>query len=649
MDLAPSPQSSARNPGTDWSFAWPWILGFGLTVYLGLEGGGFDPLVSGQVGIALWWLLLLGAVVGALPRRTPATIAWCALGLLACFAAWTALSLSWTESTERTATDLARVLTYLGALGAAVFTRGPEGLRHTVAAVGAGVAVIAGVALLSRLHPAWFPANETARFFENGRERLSYPVNYWNGLAALIAVGAPLVLHLATGARRIPVQAVAAAALPALALTAFFTLSRGGMAAVAIAVAVYLAFAPDRLPKALTLLVAAGGGAVLVGFAASRDALVHGYDTPLAHDQGTEVLLVTIAVAAVVGLLQAAIALGLARGARPSWARVSRRQSQALVGGAVAVLLVAALAAGAPGKVSRAWHDFKQPSTEPGKGTNRLTSVSGESRYQFWSSAAREFESKPLTGTGSGSFALWWTRDGSVRENVIDAHSLYMQTLGELGLVGLALLAAFIALSLAAGVSRVLGAPLDARPAAAAALAASTPLWVTSVFDWTWQIPVIPVASLLVIAALLTREDAPRPAPRGRHAIALRVATALLAVAAIVAIALPLASTSLLRSSQSESRAEDLGSALEDGRSAQNVEPGWAGPRLQQALVLESARDFDSAATKAAEAAEREPNNWRIWLIRSRLEAERGNADAAIRYYRAARALNPHALIFETS
>ena len=53
----------------DWSVVWPWLLGFGLVAYLGLGGGGYDPLVHDQVGIAAWWVLLATVAVGAIPRR----------------------------------------------------------------------------------------------------------------------------------------------------------------------------------------------------------------------------------------------------------------------------------------------------------------------------------------------------------------------------------------------------------------------------------------------------------------------------------------------------------------------------------------------------------------------------------------------------
>ncbi len=123
----------------DWGVVWTWLLGFGLLVYLGLKGGGYDPLVHDQVGIAVWWVLLLGTLVGALPRLRPGALAWSALGLLAAFALWTALSLTWTESTEQTAAELALVATYVGVLALALFSRDRRRPRHLLAAVAAGI------------------------------------------------------------------------------------------------------------------------------------------------------------------------------------------------------------------------------------------------------------------------------------------------------------------------------------------------------------------------------------------------------------------------------------------------------------------------------------------------------------------------------
>ncbi len=115
----------------------------------------------------------------------------------------------------------------------------------------------------------------------------------------------------------------------------------------------------------------------------------------------------------------------------------------------------------------------------------------------------------------------------------------------------------------------------------------------------------------------------------------------------VVAIAIPLASTSLIRSSEAKVRAGDLEAALADARSAENVQPSAATPRLQQALVLELQGDLPAAAAAAQAATERESTNWRTWLVLSRLEAERGRVDAAVAAYREAKSLNPLSPLFD--
>lgn len=630
----------------DWGAVATWALGFGLLVYLGLEGGGYDPLVHDRVGIAIWWVLLAGVVVGALPRRRPPALAWIALALFAGFVVWTALSLSWTESAERTSADLARLAGYLGAFSLAVFGAGASSVRRMVAAVAAGIAVIAVIALLSRLHPAWFPAaHETAKFLSGGKDRLSYPLNYWNGLAALIAIGGPLLLQVATCARSIAVRAATAAVLPAVALAAFFTYSRGGIAAALIALALFLAFTPDRLPKLLTALVAGAGAAVLIVAATHRDALQEAFLNETARQQGNEMLVLTMVVCLVVGLVQVGISLALLDDRRPHWTIVSRRQSLVAAGVAGLVLLIAAVVFNAPGRAADGWDEFKR-AEGPGKGAERLGSVAGESRYKFWSAAVDENASKPLTGTGSGTFEFWWTRNRDVAEIARDTHSLYLQTLGELGIVGIVILAAFLLAVLVGGGGTVLRAGEEARPQLAAALAGCAALCLTAIFDWVWQIPVLAVAFLLLAAVLVAAEARPGRERSASLKLPLRAGVALVALAAIAAISVPLASTSLVRQSQADARAGDLPAALRAARSAQNAQPSAASPRLQEALVLESQGRLDAAAEAARGATERESTNWRTWLVLSRIEAEAGRATAAIRDYRKARSLNPRSSIF---
>jgi tetratricopeptide (TPR) repeat protein len=158
---------------------------------------------------------------------------------------------------------------------------------------------------------------------------------------------------------------------------------------------------------------------------------------------------------------------------------------------------------------------------------------------------------------------------------------------------------------------------------------------------------VLPVAALLLASTLVM---ATRTAPRAEvqlRRLPLRIALAASALVAIVAIAIPLASTSLIRSSESAVRSGDLEAALADARSAENVQPGAATPRLQQALVLELQGSLPAAAAAAEAATERESTNWRTWLVLSRVEAERGRVDAAVAAFRKAKSLNPLSPLFD--
>lgn len=626
--------------GVDAAAVAGWLLAFSLVAYLGLKGGGYDPLVHDQIGVAVWWIALAGVVVGALPRRRPSGLTWLALGLLGAFVAWTALSLTWTESTARTSADLARLSAYLGIFALAAFTRVRREAPALIGAVAAAIVVVGGVALLSRLHPAWFPdAGQTASFIEDSRERLSYPINYWNGLGALLAIGLPLLLQLATDARAILVRGLAAAAMPALALALFFTLSRGGMAAAAIAVALFVALAPDRLPRLVALATTGAGAAILVAAAAQRDALQQGLGNATAHQQGNDLLAIALVVCVAVGLVQAALSHGLQRERRPRWTYVTRSQSIAALSAVALVLIVFAAAVDAPGRASNGWDEFRNGGG-PGSGTGRLGSVAGQSRYQLWQAALHENGAKPLTGTGSGTFELWWARHNTTGESVRDTHSLYLQTLGELGLLGVLILGAFLFVVFGGGGRGLVRAGPAARAPVAAALAGCAAFCLTAVVDWMWQIPVLAVAFLLLASLLVTAADDSEAQPRPSLGLALRAGLVLAALAGIVAIAIPLASGALLRDSEVDAREGRLDSALEAARTAQNVQPGSAAPRLQEALVLEERGELTEAAAAARRATELEPLSWRNWLVLSRVEAERGRATPSARAYAKAKALN---------
>ena len=161
--------------------------------------------------------------------------------------------------------------------------------------------------------------------------------------------------------------------------------------------------------------------------------------------------------------------------------------------------------------------------------------------------------------------------------------------------------------------------------------------------DWIWQVPALPAAFLLLSAAVLAplRAAAPRRPPA-----ALRLGAIAVAIASLVAIAVPLATVNTVRASQAAVLSGDPTHALADARAAARLEPDAVSPQIQLALVLELQGDVPAALAAAETAAANEPSDWSAWLIVSRLEAEAGHPGASVAAYLRSRALNPQSPLF---
>jgi hypothetical protein len=628
-----------------------WIIPFALVVYLALKGGGYEEVVRGEVGIAVSWIVLLGAIVGVLPATRIRVAGKVGLGLLVAFGAWTALGIIWSDSAGRSVSEVGRIAMYASVFVLALSAQGRDGLRRTLSAVATGIAVVGSLALLSRFHPAWFPVDETARAIPNVESRLNYPLNYWNGLAALMAMGIPLLLVIAARARRIPLQALAAAAVSAIALTAYYTFSRGGAVEIGVALIALLVLYPRRLALLPTLVPAAGGAAILIVAARQRSALDDGLGNAAAHSQGNEMIAIVLVVCAGVALIQAAIALAARYEVGPrlwvSW-RIAVPALVATVLAAVAI----GLALGVPGKLSDDWQTFKDPDVSVGTDSGRFASVSGNGRYQYWESSVDASAGDRLTGIGPGTWGFWWAENASISGYVLNAHSLYFETLAELGVIGLALIAFLVLWVLGTGVTRAFTAVRNQSLFAAGAASAAA-FAVAGLVDWVWQLPVIPVAFLLVAGALLAAgtglEDEQEQTEEDGGALpglVPRIVLGGLAVISFAAIAIPLAGAETISQSQAQVRAGNLSAALDDARTARDIQPYSAAATVQEALVLELQGDLDGAAAAAETATKQESQNWQNWVVLSRIEGKRGNAPAAISAYRRAKSLNPLSPLF---
>ena len=620
---------------------------FLLIVYLALKGGGYDEVIYEEVGVAVWWIVMLGALVGVLPRARVGRSAWVALALLAGFTVWTGLGISWSQSAEESTTELARLGTYLGIFALAISCQRPGSIRRSLHAVAAAITLVGGLALMQRYHPSWFPANGAAQKIPASIARLNYPLNYWNGLATLVAIGMPLLIVAAHRARTLPGQALAAAPIPALALVAYLTLSRGGVIELGVALVVLVALYPRRWALLPILATTAVGSAILIGAMSERDTLQNGLATPTAHAQANEMLAMTLVVCVATALICVAIGVAARNALGPRPARL-RRPSRRVTAAALAAILVAALAAGVPGTLSNRWEDFNNPAGTSDTGGNittaRFDSASGNGRYQWWSSALDANATAPLIGIGPGTFQYWWDQHGTIPGSVRDAHSLYFQTLAETGIIGFLLIAGLIGVILVVAIRAARRATAD-RTYLAAAAAACVAFATSAAIDWVWQLAVLPAAFFIIAAAALAGRSDARVAAAGRR-LGPRLRAAVLSVAALIAIALPLARASAVAESQSQAKARALQTALADAKRGHSIQPYAASPSLETALIYELGGDYP-AAVSAAEAATRSGStNWRNWLVLSRVQAEAGNAQGSVEAYERAKALNPRSPIF---
>ncbi|MDX6504734.1 MAG: hypothetical protein QOE29_1859, partial [Gaiellaceae bacterium] len=390
----------------------------GLVVF---GGGGFPDDVPGLVAlpvlvVAGLWLAVALLGRSPLPRlRGSALVAVAAaLGLLVL----TAASIAWSASGERSWTETNRLLVYLGlaTLGALVASARPS-VRPLAGLVAAVLGAVIAWALLGRIVPALGP--DLANVGET--RRLNGTVGYPNGLALLAASAVPLGLWAAQTRERWARSAGLVLVVLAF-VAAPLTYSRSGLALAAGAAVLWNACAQSRFQALLACVVAVALAvpAAALGLA-GRDGALFG-------------------VALVAGLAGAALLaprLAEVRVAREE--RVVRSAALAGLGLLGAALVVLVVHDGGPiAFVQARWHEFA--AARPGsESAARLGSV-GSYRWSWWQEAWRGFEQRPLAGHGAGSFALThlhFRKD--VLSIVREPHSMPLQLLTELGLLGFAL------------------------------------------------------------------------------------------------------------------------------------------------------------------------------------------------------------------
>lgn len=602
--------------------------------------GGFAPTTRAYAGIAAWWLLGIGAAFGIASAWSGIDrLALAAVGLLAAFDIWILVSIGWASDAERALAQFNQVALYVAVLAIGVVLGRLVPSRVLVAGVALALSAVAVVALVSRCFPSTFGLQPGSTILVALKSRLSFPLGYWNGLGIAVALTYPLLFSIMVSRRSRVGSALAALPLPILAAVMYLTSSRGAFAAAGVAVLAFALLTPKKWPVLAALVVAGGAGAVAVGVLVPKNTLVDGdVNTALGVQQGHHAAL-WIGIASIVTAL---IWAGLAEAGRrlPS---PSRRIGQATAAALVALALVAIVLAHPIAKFDAFKSNAAIASTHGSSTTNHLLNSSGSGRWQFWTAAVSEFRVHPLNGGGAGSWGAWWLQHGTLPGVFTQyAHSLYLEALGELGIVGLLLLAAAV---LVAVVGAVRSALVLQSSEIAAAAACGIAFFAAAAYDWVWQLAGIAVVGVGMLGFALGAFPSTRSSARGRVGV-LRPALALVAVAAILPQYLVLAAGSHMRNSQAAYNAGDASRARSEALAAKAIEPWAASPYRQLGLVSEAEGNYSAAARWLDEATSRSRRDWSLWLIAARIEIYRGDARSAVRDLAEARRLNPSSPFF---
>ncbi len=518
--------------------------------------------------------------------------------------AWTWLSLIWTDNTVQTALEGFRMVAYAGVAAALVLVVRRESAPMLLRGVFVAISLLSAYGLATRLFPDRLGAYDPISEY-----RLSEPIGYWNGLGIFVAIGLLLGLGAVARERSTALRAVAAAAFVVLVPTLYFTFSRGAWIALAVGIVAAVALDPRRLQLVLALIVVGIPGLLAAWIGSQSDALTR-QDSPLsaAADQGREVAVAVV----VLALVAAAGAVGLAAAER----RVV--PSRAVRVGFAAVLAVVVLGTvtgvvlrfGGPVQlVEKAYDAFKAtPAPPPEDLGERLFSFSGSYRIELWTEAWHQYQDHPLLGDGAGTYEQYWNLERPVPHKVRDAHNLYLETLGELGPVGLAFLLLALAAPLAAAVAA------RRHPLAAGAFGAYLAYLVHAGVDWDWELPALTLSAFACAAALLAfRSSADAGLVPGLRA---RIVAGAVAVSLAGVAFAGLVGASALSASEDAAAASspDWDDAEHEARKARRWAP-WSSEPWQRLGDAQLERgDLAGARTSFRKAIVKEPTDWLLWF-----------------------------------
>jgi O-antigen ligase len=435
------------------------LLSAGIFCFITFFAGGGLPPVQQATTTEIILTLGCGAIVAASVLLTPPgrrVYGLWSVGLLLAFAALSALSVVWSVQPDASWQNAGLMFAYSAVFGAAVALARAAPARWPAVLGGVILAavIVCGYALLTKVFPARLDAHDIYA-------RLQAPYGYWNATGLTAAIGVIGCMWL--GARRAGHALLSALAYPAmglLLLTLMLAYSRGALVAVALGLALWFCIVPLRLRGAAVLLTGAFGAGLVVAWDFSRHAL--STDSIALHARvvaGRQLGALVLAMLILLAIAGVAIRFSIDRRAGEGLSGFSvqaRRNVGAVLLSILALGVLAfagALAAshrGFTGSISHGFHSLTNPhAAVPPNTPGRLTAI-GSVRARYWNEALKIFQAHPALGSGARSYGTARLRYRTEDLEANDAHGFVVQTLSDLGLIGLAIALALLAVWLAA-------------------------------------------------------------------------------------------------------------------------------------------------------------------------------------------------------
>jgi hypothetical protein len=591
--------------------------------------------VWGPIAIGVLALVLaLVAITGGRPRLLPALAA----GGLAFLWLWSWISKSWAESGNDALEVTGRWALYAATLVALLLLMRRRRDRWLpLGAAAFGVVVVAAYVVLR------LGFGHGAGMFFGGR--LRDPLGYVNGQAGYFLLGFWPCVALAEQARSKLLAGLGAAAALLIASLLMLSQTRGVMPGLAASALVVLLVVPGRARRVWVLVAV---GIALTAIASPlldvyrhQPAGINAADPQLVKHAGKLILLAAALVGG--GWAGAQLLFSKLAASMPSMRARLLRAEGLLAIAAVLLALVAAVAAlGDPGhRVSQQYHDFVNLRVDNRTDTRFLSG--GGYRYDYWRVAWLEFKEKPLNGVGAGNYDLRYFADRRTSEDIRQPHSLPMQVLAELGIVGALGLAVFLG-AVFGGLWRTARRgrrALDRRMLAVAGGGAFTAWLAHTSVDWLHNLPGVTGVALCAAAALLapwTRRPPGRMLSTGRILALVLTAVAVLAAADSIG---RIAAADHYRIEGRDKLQSDPVDALRLSNRALALND-----ESVPALYIKSAAYARLGSYRGARAALRravqlEPHNPLPWALLGDIAVRRGNFRAAKRAYEQSVRLNP--------